>query len=160
MNRIGFGFDSHRFVEGRPLRLCGITLEHPRGLAGHSDGDAALHAVMDAMFGAAGMADIGEQFPNTDPRFKDADSAALLSDAVGMLVQMGWAVANCDITIVAEQPHLGPHKLAMRDRVAELLGLDIACVSVKGKTAEGMGLIGSGEALAVFAVVLVEESTE
>jgi 2-C-methyl-D-erythritol 2,4-cyclodiphosphate synthase len=157
MNRIGLGFDSHRFVAGRPLVLGGVKIAYDRGLAGHSDGDAALHALIDAMFGAAGLADIGEQYPATDPRFKDADSAALLSEAMASLAQMGWIVVNCDLTVVTEEPKLSKFKPAMRERIADLLGLDVSAVSVKAKTNEGMGAIGKGEGLAAYAVVLLEE---
>jgi 2-C-methyl-D-erythritol 2,4-cyclodiphosphate synthase len=160
MNRIGFGFDSHRFEVGRPLMLCGVRVEHPRGLAGHSDADAALHAVIDAMLGAAGLGDIGEHFPDTDAKWKNADSAALLTETVGMLGQMGWEVSNCDLTIVAQEPKLAGVKPAMRDRLADLLGMDPSGVNVKAKTAEGMGLIGAGEGLAVYAVVMLEETQE
>jgi 2-C-methyl-D-erythritol 2,4-cyclodiphosphate synthase len=156
MNRTGFGFDSHRFVDGKPLKLAGVLVPHPQGLLGHSDGDAALHALIDAMFGAAGLADIGEQFPDTDPRWKDADSAVLLAEAVGLLLQMGWSVVNCDITIICQAPRLSTHKAAMRERIADQLGLDAQAVSVKAKTAEGMGFCGAGEGLAAFAVVLLE----
>jgi len=157
MKRIGFGFDSHRFAPGRPLVIAGVRVEHDRGLAGHTDGDAALHALIDAMFGAAGLADIGEHFPDTDPKWKDADSTVLLTEAVAEVTQMGWAIENCDLTIVAETPKLGAQKGVMRERIADLLGLDSSAVAVKAKTAEGMGFIGSGEGLAAFAVVLLEE---
>ena len=137
--------------------LAGVQVEHDRGLAGHSDGDAPLHALIDAMFAAAGLEDIGEHYPDTDPKWTDASGAALLSEAVTELAQMGWAVSNCDVTIVTEAPQLGKHKPQMRERVADLLGLDTSAVAVKAKTAEGMGPIGAGEGLAAFAVVLLEE---
>ena len=158
MNRIGFGFDSHRFVEGRPLMLGGVRIEYDRGLVGHSDGDAALHAVIDAMLGAAGLGDIGEFFPDTDEKNKNADSSVMLVNVLGELAQMGMAVTNCDVSIVTEAPKLSEYKMPMRERIAELLGLDISVVSVKAKTAEGMGSIGAGEGLAAFAVVMVEEA--
>ena len=157
MFRIGFGFDSHPFAEGRALRLCGVEVEHDRGLAGHSDGDAPLHALIDAMFGPAGVGDIGEQFPDTDEKWKNVRSTVLLSEALNLVLQMGWAPINCDLTIIAEAPKLTPHKQRMRERIADLLGLDFTAVGIKAKTAEGMGLIGTGEALAAFAVVLMEE---
>jgi len=157
MNRVGFGFDSHRFEAGRPLMLAGVQIEHDRGLAGHSDGDAALHALIDAMLGAAALGDIGEMFPDTDARWKDADSGKLVVEVIGHLAGMGWEVVNCDLTIVTETPRLEPHKAAMRERVADLLGADPISVGLKAKTAEGMGLIGAGEGLAAFAVVLIEE---
>ena len=158
MNRIGFGFDSHRFEAGRPLVLCGVKIPHEKGLAGHSDGDAVLHAVIDALFGAAGLPDIGEQFPNTDPKWKGADSGALLTEAIAALAQMGWGVVNCDVTVIAEEPKLLPHKSAMKERLADLLGLDPVAVSIKAKTNEGMGAIGRGEGLAAYAVIMLEES--
>ena len=159
MNRVGFGFDSHRFEPGKPLRLGGVGIEHPAGLAGHSDGDAALHALIDAMFGAAGVGDIGEHFAETDQRWAGADSADLLTEAQMALAEMGWVVANCDVTIMCESPRLEPHKHAMRQRIGDLLGLDVSFVSVKAKTAEGMGPIGAGEGIAAYAVVLLEEMT-
>jgi len=138
--------------------LCGVRIADERGLAGHSDGDAALHALIDAMLGAAGLGDIGEHFPDTDAQWKDIDSGALLGEVMVLLAEMGWNIANCDVTIVTEAPKLAPHREAMRSRVADLLGLDPSFVSVKAKTAEGMGLIGAGEGLAAFAVVLLEET--
>ncbi len=137
--------------------LGGMQLQHDRGLAGHSDGDAALHAIMDAMFGAAGVGDIGEQFPDTDQRWKGADSSALMMEAQMLLAEMGWVVANCDLTVICENPKLGEQKSAMRQRIADLLGMDPSFVSVKAKTAEGMGTIGAGEGIAALAVVLLEE---
>ena len=137
--------------------LGGVRIEHDRGLAGHSDADAALHAVIDAMLGAAGLGDIGEFFPDTDKKNKNADSEIMLVSVLGEISQMGMEVVNCDVTIVAEAPKLTKYKMPMRERIADLLGLDISVVSVKAKTAEGMGLIGEGEGLAAFAVVLLEE---
>jgi len=157
MNRIGFGFDSHRFVEGRPLMLAGVRVPSEKGLAGHSDGDAALHALIDALFAAAGLADIGDHFPPTDPRWKDIRSSELVTDAFAEVTEMGWSVVNCDVTIVTEKPRLTEHKAIMRERIADLLGLETSAVAVKAKTAEGMGPIGAGEGLAAFAVVLLEE---
>ncbi|MHC4718787.1 MAG: 2-C-methyl-D-erythritol 2,4-cyclodiphosphate synthase, partial [Planctomycetota bacterium] len=145
MNRIGFGFDSHRFAEGRPLMLAGVNVPYGRGLAGHSDGDAALHALIDAMYSAAGLPDIGEHFPDTDPQWAKAASADLATEALSELTEMGWVVANCDVTIVLEEPSLKEYKPVMRERVADLLGLDTSVVSIKAKTAEGMGLLGAGE---------------
>lgn len=160
MNRIGFGYDSHRFEAGKPLVLAGVKVPHDKGLAGHSDGDAALHALMDAMLGAAGLGDIGEHFPDTDERFKNADSANLCTEVVGLMAQMGWAAVNADITIVTEQPKLTAFKQAMRERVGDLLGLDSVAVSVKAKTNEGMDAVGAGTGLAAYAVVLLEELGE
>ena len=138
--------------------LGGIRIKHDRGLDGHSDADAVLHAVIDAMLGAAGLGDIGEFFPDTDKKNTNADSGIMLVSVLGEIAQMGIEVANCDVTIVTEAPKLTKYKMPMRERIADLLGLDISVVSVKAKTAEGMGLIGSGEGLAAFAVVLLEEA--
>ncbi|GAG48748.1 unnamed protein product, partial [marine sediment metagenome] len=136
MNRIGLGFDSHRFESGKPLMLAGVHVDYDRGLAGHSDGDAALHALIDAMLGAASLGDIGEMFPDTDPKWAGADSGKLTTEAVGQLAVMGWELVNCDIVIVTESPKLGPYKEAMRERVADLLGVDAVSVGLKAKTAE------------------------
>jgi len=157
MNRVGFGFDSHRFEAGQPLVIGGVRVEHDKGLAGPSDADPALHAVMDAMFGAAAAGDIGEHFPDTDPLWAGADSATMLTEAQMLLAEMGWLVSNCDVTVICEAPKLGDAKHEMRQRIADLLGLDTSFVSVKAKTAEGMGLIGRGEGIAAFAVVMLEE---
>ena len=156
MIRVGLGYDSHPFQDGRPLILAGVLIEHPRGLAGHSDGDAALHGVIDALLGAAGLGDIGEQFPDTDPQWKDADSADLLKRTAATLDGAGWRPVNCDVTILAEAPKLAPHKPQMRTRIAELLGLPVDAVSVKAKTNEKMGWVGRREGIAAIAAVLVE----
>jgi len=157
MNRIGFGFDSHRFEQGRPLVLGGVTIDSPRGLAGHSDADAVLHAVTDALLGAVAAGDIGERFPNTDPQWQDADSARFVADAMELVTAQGFRVANCDVTVLAESPKLGPAKPQMRARIAELLGVDEAAVAVKAKTGEGMGFIGRNEGIAVMAAVLLTD---
>ena len=156
MQRIGMGYDSHRFAAGRPLVLGGVRIEHDQGLAGHSDADAVLHALTDAVLGALGEDDIGRHFPDTDPQWKDADSSRFIRHAVELARRRGWAVANCDLTIVAEQPRLGPHKQAMKHRIAELLGVAADRVAVKAKTNEWMGWVGRGEGLAVLAAVLLE----
>jgi 2-C-methyl-D-erythritol 2,4-cyclodiphosphate synthase len=156
MVRVGIGFDSHRFAAGRPLVLGGVKINHPRGLAGHSDADAVLHAVADAILGAISAGDIGEHFPPTDERWRNADSAELLAQVVALARRRGWRLGNCDVTIVAQEPHLGAHKPLMRARIAELLALDAGAVSVKAKTNEGMGAIGRGEGIAVMAAVTVE----
>jgi 2-C-methyl-D-erythritol 2,4-cyclodiphosphate synthase len=153
--RIGQGWDIHRLVSGRPLRLGGVTVPHPRGLLGHSDGDAVLHAVADALLGTVAAGDIGQQFPDTDPRYRDADSAALLAEVVRVVAARGGRVVNVDVTILAEQPKLGPHLPAMRARLAALLGVAEACVGLKARTMEGLGAIGAGEAIAAQAVALV-----
>ena len=147
---VGLGFDVHRLVAGRRLVLGGVEIPHPSGLLGHSDGDVALHAVIDALLGAAGGGDIGTKFPDTDPRTKDAASDVLLT-AVMKELGASWTVVNADLTIVAEAPKLAPHRDAIRNRLLSLLSTDR--VSVKAKTAEGLGPIGAREAIACFAVV-------
>ena len=154
--RVGIGHDTHRLVEGRPLVLGGLTIPHTHGLAGHSDADVVLHAVADALLGAAALGDIGELFPDTDPQHKGADSTKLLREVVNRVHSAGWRPVNIDLVIHAERPKLGPHKLAIRDRIAELLGLATNVVSVKAKTGEAVGPIGRGEAISCEAVVLIE----
>lgn len=154
--RIGQGWDIHRLVAGRPLRLGGLTVPYDRGLLGHSDGDAVLHAVADALLGAVAAADIGQLFPDSDPRYRGADSAGLLREVVRVVAQRGGVVVNADVSILAERPKLAPHLGAMRGRLAELLGIGEDCVGVKARTMEGLGAIGAGEAIGVQAVVLVE----
>ncbi len=157
MIRVGSGHDSHRLVEGRPLLLGGVRIEHAKGLAGHSDADAVLHAVTDALLGAAGLGDIGDAYPDTDPRWKDADSKLFLAGAIDRLNQLGWQPVNFDITIFAQEPKLGPAKSTIRDSVAALVGLPPDAVNVKAKTGEKVGHIGRGEAIAVHAVVLIQQ---
>jgi 2-C-methyl-D-erythritol 2,4-cyclodiphosphate synthase len=154
--RIGSGHDTHRLVEGRPLILGGMRIEHPRGLAGHSDADAVLHAVTDALLGAAALGDIGDLFPDTDPQWKDADSRLFLNEALDRLNRGGWRPVNVDVTIFAQEPKLGPVKAAIRANLAELLGLSLDAVNVKAKTGEKVGHIGRGEAIGCHAVVLIE----
>jgi 2-C-methyl-D-erythritol 2,4-cyclodiphosphate synthase len=153
--RVGIGHDTHRLVAGRPLILGGVRIEHDQGLDGHSDADVVLHAVADALLGAAALGDIGDHFPDTDPAWKGLDSGQLLSQVVAWLSRAGWRPANCDLIIHAERPKLGPHKAAIRDNVARLLDLPHETVNVKAKTGEGVGPIGRGEAIACEAVVLV-----
>ncbi len=155
MERIGIGYDSHRFEPGRPLILGGVRIEHDRGLAGHSDADAVLHAVTDAVLGALAAGDIGERFPDSDPQWAGADSAAFLADAVRLADQRRCRVANCDIVVLAESPRLGPHKQAMASRIADLLRCPPANVSVKAKSNEQMGFVGRAEGIAAMAVVLL-----
>ena len=155
-DRVGIGYDSHRFQPGIPLRLGGVTIEHSHGLAGHSDGDAVLHAVTDALLGAAALGDIGSFFPDTDPQWKGADSATFLKGAVQALASQKLSVHNVDVTIITEQPKLRPHVEAMCAATAQTLGIDIRRVSIKAKTNEGMGWIGRGEGLAVIAVAIVQ----
>lgn len=154
--RVGQGYDSHRFAEGRRLVLGGIEIAHPRGLAGHSDADAVAHAVTDALLGAAGLGDIGRHFPPAEERWRDADSIELLRHAAHMAAERNYQVVNADVTVVCEAPGIGPHADAMCARLADALGISPTFVSVKGKTNEGMGWIGNGEGLAVLAVVLVD----
>ncbi|MBX3145705.1 MAG: 2-C-methyl-D-erythritol 2,4-cyclodiphosphate synthase [Gemmatimonadales bacterium] len=155
MVRVGFGYDSHRFVEGRPLLLAGQRIPFRYGLAGHSDADAVAHAVIDALLGAAGLGDIGTLFPDTDPAWRDADSMALLDQVVGRLHAAGWVPGNLDVTVVLETPKLGPFKAAIAEALARRLGIPVERVGVKAKTNEGMGFIGRGEGVAVMAVATV-----
>jgi 2-C-methyl-D-erythritol 2,4-cyclodiphosphate synthase len=156
MIRVGIGYDSHRFEEGRPLVLGGIRIPHPRGLAGHSDADAVAHALIDAILGAAAAGDIGQHFPDTDPKWKGADSMELLRSAHQVVRERGYTLAQADLTILIEQPRLGPHLAAMAAKLAELLGAPPGSVSLKAKTNEGMGFIGRGEGIAVIAVATLE----
>jgi 2-C-methyl-D-erythritol 2,4-cyclodiphosphate synthase len=149
----GIGWDSHRLVEGRPLILGGVTIPHERGLAGHSDADVLAHAVIDALLGAAGLGDIGEHFPDTDPRWAGADSLALLRSVVGLVADARHAIAHVDTTVVMEQPKLGPHRAEIRAALAGALGIPVERVNVKASTGEGMGFVGRGEGVAALAVV-------
>jgi len=154
--RMGIGTDIHRVVEGRKLILGGVLVPFPAGLIGHSDGDVVLHAIIDALLGAAGMGDIGTLFPDTDPKFKDADSKGLLLDVKGMLEEKRWVVVNVDLTIQIEQPRLEPLKGQIKRCIASLLGIDFTAVNVKAKTSEGLGATGAGEAIATTAVALLK----
>ena len=153
--RIGIGYDIHRFQEGRRLLLGGVEIEGEQGLGGHSDADVLLHAIMDALLGAAGLSDIGHFFPPDDPTFAGADSRELLARTVQMIGPLGYAVENVDATIIAERPRLAPHIKAMRLRIAETLEMDESRVSVKATTNEGLGDIGRGEGIAALAVALL-----
>ena len=155
--RVGLGHDTHRLAAGRPLILGGLRIDHPRGLVGHSDADVVLHALTDALLGAAGLGDIGDAYPDTDPTYKDRDSAFFLRETLTRLNHAGWRVVNTDITIFAQEPRLGPHKARMRDHVAGLLGIAPAAVNIKAKTGEGVGSIGRAEAIACQAVVLIDK---
>jgi|SRR5262245_23907680 len=155
--RVGSGHDTHRLAEGRPLVLGGVRMSHPRGLAGHSDADVVLHAVTDALLGAAALGDIGDLFPDSDPTYKDCDSARFVTDAVARLNPDGWRVVNLDVTIFAQEPKLGPVKARIRDNIARLLGIAADAVNVKAKTGEGVGHIGRGEAIGCQATVLIEK---
>jgi 2-C-methyl-D-erythritol 2,4-cyclodiphosphate synthase len=159
--RIGQGFDVHRFAEpaaNRPLVLMGCPVPHDRGLLGHSDADVMLHALMDALLGAAGLGDIGRLFPDTDPAFRGADSCRLLEEVVIQLRREGWSIANADVTLVGERPRLAPHRQAMRERVAPLLGIPVEDLNVKATTTEHLGFTGREEGLAALAIALLHQT--
>lgn len=153
--RVGLGFDLHRLVEGRPCVLGGVVFDHPAGPSGHSDGDAVLHAIADALLGAAGLDDLGSLFPDTDAAWKDADSAVLLGECVRRVVEAGWRPVNLDVVIATEGPRIAPRRAELRARIGALVGLDPDAVNVKGKTLEGMGALAEGRGVAVQAVVLL-----
>ena len=156
--RVGHGYDVHRLVEGRALILGGVTVPFDRGLLGHSDADVLTHAVMDALLGAAALGDIGKLFPDSDAAYAGADSIALLERVTALLREHGWQVGNVDATVVAQAPKLAPYVPDMRRRLAEAMGLDVDCVSVKATTEERLGFTGSGEGMAAHAVALIERS--
>jgi 2-C-methyl-D-erythritol 2,4-cyclodiphosphate synthase len=151
--RIGIGYDAHRFASGRRLVLGGVEMAHDRGLDGHSDADVLLHAIADALLGAAALGDIGLHFPPSDERFRDADSQVLLREVVRLLREAGWAPGNVDATLLAEAPRMAPYVPQMRERIATCLGLSPGAVGVKATTNEGMGAIGRGEGIAALATV-------
>jgi 2-C-methyl-D-erythritol 2,4-cyclodiphosphate synthase len=153
--RVGEGWDTHALVTGRPLVLGGVTIPHSHGLLGHSDADALLHAITDALLGAAGLGDIGRHFPDTDPQFKGADSGVLLAEAATRVRAAGWDIGNVDSTIVAQAPRMAPHIPAMRERIAQALQIAPDRVNVKAKTAEKMGPVGRGESIEARAVALL-----
>jgi 2-C-methyl-D-erythritol 2,4-cyclodiphosphate synthase len=155
--RIGQGFDVHALVEGRPLILGGVTIAHTHGLLGHSDADALLHAITDALLGAAGLGDIGRLFPDTDPQFKGADSRVLLREAYRRVQASGWQLVNLDATIHAQAPKIGPHSAAMAANIASDLGVSVTEVNIKAKTNEGLGHLGRQEGIAANAVVLLHK---
>ena len=154
--RVGYGYDVHRLVEGRALILGGVTVPFDRGLLGHSDADVLTHAVMDALLGAAALGDIGKLFPDSDAAYAGADSIALLERVTALLREHVWQVGNVDATVVAQTPKLAPYIPDMRRRLAEAMGLDVDCVSVKATTEERLGFTGSGEGMAAHAVALIE----
>lgn len=158
--RTGIGYDSHRFAKGRKLILAGVEIDHPRGLDGHSDADAISHAVTDAMLGAAALGDIGTHFPPSDKRWKNANSLDLLKRASELLTQNHFKVINVDVTVICEEPKIGPFVAAMRTKLASTLGMHFDSISIKGKTNEGMGWIGAGEGIATIATVLIETVAE
>jgi 2-C-methyl-D-erythritol 2,4-cyclodiphosphate synthase len=153
--RVGQGLDVHAFGPGDHVMLGGVRISHDRGLAAHSDGDAALHALCDALLGAAGLGDIGQHFPPGDPRWRGADSRGLLAEVVGMLAREGWRPVNVDLTIACEAPRVAPHVAAMREAVAPLLGVRTSAVSVKATTTEKLGFCGRGEGVAALAIALI-----
>ncbi|MCQ2344374.1 MAG: 2-C-methyl-D-erythritol 2,4-cyclodiphosphate synthase [Paludibacteraceae bacterium] len=155
MDRIGFGYDVHRLVEGRRLVLCGVDVPYEKGLLGHSDADVALHALSDALLGAAALRDIGYWFPDTSAEFEGADSRVLLRRVVTMLSEKGYKIGNVDVTICAQRPKLMGYIDEMRRCVAEDLGVDIDCVSIKATTTEKLGFVGTGEGIAAYAVALI-----
>lgn len=156
-NRIGIGYDIHRFVKGRKLVLGGVLIPHPRGLDGHSDADVVLHAVSDALLGAAGKGDIGEHFPNTDKKYKDISSLVLLGQVYDLISQEGYGVGNVDVVIQAEEPNLKDYKPQMKGTIAKALHIDGSFVNIKATTNEGLGAIGEGRGIAAFAVVMLIE---
>jgi 2-C-methyl-D-erythritol 2,4-cyclodiphosphate synthase len=157
--RAGIGYDRHRFEEGRPLVLGGVEIpEAPRGLSGHSDADALAHAIIDALLGAAGLGDIGQHYPDTDERWRGADSIELLGEIAGFLGEHGWTVRHVDATVVCEEPKLSPHRDEMRARLSDAVGLAPLEVNVKFTTNEGMGFTGRGEGIAALAVATVERA--
>ena len=153
--RAGFGYDAHRLVEGRPLILGGITVPFERGLEGHSDADVLLHALIDAVLGAAGMGDIGTHFPSSDPALKGISSLDMLSRVMGMVRQAGWRVENVDGTIVAQRPRLSPHTPLMKAAIAEALDIDPSQVNIKSKTTDGLGFTGTGEGMEAYCAVTI-----
>jgi len=157
-HRIGLGFDVHRLVKGRPCVLGGITLDHPRGPLGHSDGDAVLHAIADALLGAAGLDDLGTLFPDSDARWKDAASAKLLAEVLRRVEKAGYRPVNVDVVVATEGPRIAPYRARMRASIAKLLGLEADAVNVKGKSLEGLGALAGGQGVAAQAVCLLERA--
>ncbi|MBF0610627.1 MAG: 2-C-methyl-D-erythritol 2,4-cyclodiphosphate synthase [Magnetococcales bacterium] len=156
--RIGQGFDTHQWVAQRPLILGGITIPHTLGLLGHSDADVLVHAIMDALLGAAGMGDIGLHFPDRDPTFKGADSCQLLSHVVTLLANTGWKIVNVDATVICERPRLAPHVPAMREKLAPLLGITRQEINIKATTTEQLGFTGRNEGAAAMAIALLTDN--
>lgn len=154
--RVGQGFDVHQLVPDRPLILGGVTIAHTHGLLGHSDADALLHAITDALLGAAGLGDIGRHFPDTDPAFAGADSRVLLRHAYALVQKANWVLVNLDATIHAQAPKIAPHVAAMIENIAQDLGVPYAVINIKGKTNESLGFLGRREGIAVTAVVLLQ----
>ena len=156
--RVGLGYDLHRTIIGRPLILGNIQIPHERGLEGHSDADIVVHALIDALTGAAGLPDVGQQFPNTDPRYKNINSAELLKATNAAFQKAGWRLVNADFVILAQRPMLSPYKPAMIKRLSELLGVQESQINLKGKTGERVGSVGKEKAMACQCVVLIERA--
>ena len=156
--KVGIGFDAHKLVEGRPLILGGVTIPHGKGLLGHSDADVLSHAVSDAILGAAALGDMGQYFPDTEPKWKGADSLSMLKECARMAKAKGWTVGNVDATIICQAPKLSTHLVAMSRKLEESLELKEDCVNVKAKTTEGMGFEGREEGLSVHVVVLLKRT--
>ena len=154
--RIGHGYDVHRLVEGRKLIIGGVDIPHTNGLLGHSDADVLLHAVMDALLGAAAMGDIGKHFPDKDPKYAGADSMMLTRHVAKLLLDAGYSIVNIDATVIAQAPKLAPHIPKMRQNIADALGIDVGCVSVKATTEEHLGFTGDGSGIAAHAVCLID----
>ncbi len=155
--RVGFGYDMHRFAEKRELWIGGVQLDHPMGLLGHSDADVLIHAICDAMLGAANLRDIGYHFPDTSPDYQDADSKILLKKCVSLLCDKGYRIGNIDTTVCTEQPKLNPHIPAMQQKLADIMELDRDAISIKATTSEKMGFVGREEGITAYAVVLIEK---
>ena len=158
MIRMGLGYDVHRLTEGRDLIIGGVKIPYELGLLGHSDADVLLHAVMDALLGAAALGDIGQHFPDNDPAYAGADGLALLREVGRLLSEAGWRVGNIDAIIIAQRPKMAPHRERMRANIAEALGIDISQVSVKATTEEGLGFTGEGLGIAAQAICLIEDT--
>ena len=154
--RIGHGYDAHKFADNRKCIICGVEIPFEKGLAGHSDADVAAHALMDALLGAAALGDIGQMFPDTDEKWRGADSLKLLKAVIERINENGYKFGNCDITIIAQKPKMKPYIPQMRQNIADVLGCDIGCVSVKATTEEGMGFTGRVEGISAHAVVIIE----
>ena len=154
--RIGHGYDVHKLVEGRKLIMGGVEIPYEKGLLGHSDADVLLHAISDALLGAAALGDIGKLFPDTDPQFKGADSLVLMAEVYRQIKEKGYKVVNVDATIIAQRPKMRPHIDAMRNNIAKTLGVDIDCINVKATTEEGMGFTGEGMGISAHAVCLID----
>jgi len=157
--RVGIGYDIHRLVRGRPLILGGVSIAHEKGLMGHSDADVLVHAICDALLGAAGLGDIGLHFPDTDPQYKDISSLKLLSKTCRMLTEKGFRIINLDSIIFAEAPKLGPHRHEMQTSIAKAMNIEMDGINIKATTTEGLGVVGKGEGIGAMCVALIESTT-